>query len=74
MPIHTIEDFRECQRALLEDWRPYAEMQWADFSYKRSDDECLAKVQNRNIAALYEVLGQHKNKNIVIGTHGIAII
>jgi len=73
LPVHTIEDFRECKRALLDDWQPYAKMQWADFSYKQSDDECLADVQKRNITALHEVLGQHKNKNIVIGTHGIAL-
>jgi len=73
LPIHTIEDFRECKRALLDDWQPYAEMQWADFSYKRSNDESLAEVQERNVAALNEVLRQHVNRNIVIGTHGLAL-
>ena len=73
LPIHLIEDFRECQRQLLDDWRPYAEMQWTDFSYKRLDDECLATVQERNITALKDVLCKHENKNIVIGTHGIAL-
>ena len=73
LPIHLIEDFRECKRQLLDDWRPYAEMQWTDFSYKRSDDECLAEVQERNITALKDVLSKHENKNIVIGTHGIAL-
>jgi len=73
LPINKVEEFRECQRALLEDWRPYAEMQWADFSYKQSDDECLAEVQDRNITALNEILNQYKCMNIVIGTHGIAL-
>ena len=33
----------------------------------------LQEVQERNIAALEKVLIQHKNKNIVIGTHGTAL-
>ena len=75
--IETIEDFRE--RKSDSDWvretdfYPFMERQWADFSYSLSDGECLAVVQERNIAALNEVLYKHQDKNIVIGTHGTAL-
>lgn len=75
--IQTIEAFRE--RKSDSDWVrdtdffPFVERQWADFSYKLSDGECLAQVQTRNIAALQEILTRHPNKNIVIGTHGTAL-
>jgi len=75
--IETKEDFRE--RKSDSDWArgtdfwPFIERQWADFSYSLSDGECLAVVQDRNIAALNDVLVRYKNKNIVIGTHGTAL-
>jgi len=75
--IEVIEDFRE--RKSDSDWvretdfYPFMERQWADFSYSQSDGECLAVVQERNIAALEDVLGRHQGKNIVIGTHGTAL-
>lgn len=75
LPIQTIDDFRErkIDSTWIEDFRGFSEKQWADFSYKLSDGECLADVQNRNIAALNDVLLRHKGKNIVIGTHGTAL-
>jgi len=75
--IETIEDFRE--RRSDSGWTRYDDFdalmarQWADFSYTLSDGECLAAVQERNIAALRRVLGLYKDKNIVIGTHGTAL-
>jgi len=76
LSIETIEDFRE--RESDTDWDrstyfAFMERQWSDFSYTLSDGECLAKVQARNIAALQQVLARHKNKSIVIGTHGTAL-
>ena len=75
--VETIEDFRE--RKSDSDWDretdyfPLIERQWADFSYTLSDGECLAEVQKRNISALNQVLTRYKDKNIVIGTHGMAL-
>ena len=75
--IEIIEDFRE--RKSDSDWVqdtdfwPFIERQWADFSYSLSDGECLNEVQERNIAALNEVLNKYKDMNIVIGTHGTAL-
>jgi len=75
LPIRTIDDFRE--RKITDAWinafDDFAERQWADFSYKLENGECLAEVQQRNIAALEMVLDEYKNKNIVIGTHGTAM-
>jgi len=77
MTIETIEDFRE--RKSDSDWSrstdffSLIERQWADFSYTLSDGECLAAVQERNIAALRSVLARYEGENIVIGTHGTAL-
>ena len=78
LEIETVEAFRERSsdsdmRKDNPDFVSCMERQWADFSYTFSDGECLAEVQDRNIAALSEVLTRYKDKNIVIGTHGTAL-
>ena len=74
LPIQHIEDFRERNTGgWVDDFNAFAEKQWVDFSYKQTGGESLAEVQQRNIAALCNVLAQHKDKNIVIGTHGTAL-
>jgi 2,3-bisphosphoglycerate-dependent phosphoglycerate mutase len=75
--IKLVEDFRE--RKSDSDWIkdtdfwPFIERQWANFSYRLPDGECLAEVQERNIAALNEVLMRYKDKTVAIGTHGTAL-
>jgi len=73
--IITVEDFRErkVDSVWIQDFNKFAEMQWNDFNYKFSDGECLREVQNRNINALMQVLREHKDRNIVIGSHGTAL-
>ena len=71
--IQTVEDFREREHAWVNDWLASVTKQWADFAYKLPGDESFEEVQRRNIAALNDVLGQHKNMTIVIGTHGFAL-
>ncbi len=71
--IQIVDNFRERDSVWVEDFIDFAKKQWADFSYKRSDGECLAEVQKRNISALFDVLTQYKDKNIVIGTHETAL-
>jgi len=75
LPIQTVNDFRErgVDNVWIEDFKTFSKKQWVDFSYKLSDGECLAEVQERNISELNEVLTRYKNKNIVIGTHGTAL-
>lgn len=76
--IELVEDFRE-QRSSKgmgndnPDIYQILERQWADFSYVLSDGECLGEVQERNIAALNDVLRRYNGKNIIIGTHGTAL-
>ena len=73
--IELIEDFREHELSGIDDWVPFAKKQWADFSYKLSDSEIesLFEVQTRNVNALNDILIRHKDKNIVIGTHCMAL-
>ena len=63
-PIETIEDFRErkIESGWIEDYTAFCQNQWADFEYKLSDGESLREVQERNIAALKEVIKEYERK------------
>jgi len=79
LEIETADDLRE--RKSDSDWGrdkdvyPYTFLrrQWSDFSYTYSDGESLGAVRDRNIAALNKILEKYDGKNIVIGTHGMAL-
>lgn len=75
MDIELIEDFRErrVDSVWIDDFNAFARKQWADFSYKLTDGECLLEVQTRNIAALRNILLRYDGKNVSIGSHGTAI-
>lgn len=75
LPIETIDDFRERKvgNGWIEDFTEFSRSQWADFTYKLPEGECIREVQDRNIAALNEVLNRFSGKNIVIGSHGTAL-
>lgn len=75
LPIETIDDFRERKvgNGWIEDFTEFSRSQWADFTYKLPEGECIREVQYRNIAALNEVLNRFFGKNIVIGSHGTAL-
>lgn len=75
LKINIIDDFRErkVDSVWIEDFDKFAKEQWNNSDYKLSDGESLNEVQKRNIAALRYVLKEHKNENIVIGTHGTAL-
>jgi len=75
LQIQTVYDLRErkADSVWIEDFIAFAEKQWADFSYKRSDGESLAEVQDRNMAALNDIIENNHGKNIVIATHGTAL-
>jgi 2,3-bisphosphoglycerate-dependent phosphoglycerate mutase len=75
LSIEKIENFRErkVDSCWIEDFTEFTKRQWSDFNYKLSDGECLREVQDRNIAALNEVLVKYQRKNIVIGSHGTAL-
>lgn len=46
---------------------------WADHDYHEPGGESISMVQERNMAALEEILENNQDKNIVIGTHGTAL-
>lgn len=73
--IGIIDDFRErkVSNCWIEDFNEFAKKQWSDFDYKMEYGESLKEVQNRNINALYNILKENNNENIVIGTHGTAL-
>jgi len=75
LEIGIIEDFRErrIDSVWIEDFNGFCKKQWEDFSYKLSDGECLAEVQERNILALNQVLKEYAGKTIVVGSHGTAL-
>lgn len=75
LTIEKIDDFRErkVDSVWIDDFTSFCKKQWGDFNYKHVDGETLAEVQARNILALEQVLEQYENKNIVIGSHGIAL-
>lgn len=75
IPIKCINDFKE--RRMTDEWvdnfESFAEKQWNDFDYKLTDGESLTEVQNRNIAALKDILEEYPMENIVVGSHGTAL-
>ena len=75
LEIDIVEDFRErrIDSVWIEDFNSFCKKQWDDFSYKLSDGESLAEVQERNIVALNKVLKEHAGKTIVVGSHGTAL-
>ena len=75
LEIQIVDDFRErkVDSCWIEDFSAFCKAQWADFDYKLSDGETLREVQTRNVDALKRLLIDHRDKNIVIGTHGTAL-
>ncbi|MBE6900892.1 MAG: histidine phosphatase family protein [Ruminococcaceae bacterium] len=75
LDVITVNDFRErrVDSGWISDFDDFCKRQWSDFDYKLSDGETLREVQQRNIAALNNVLNVYSGKNIVIGTHGTAL-
>jgi len=75
LPIETVENFRErkVDSIWIEDFHSFSKAQWTDFDHKLTDGECLREVQDRNIAALTQVLQTCRNQTIVIGGHGTAL-
>lgn len=75
LPVITVADLRERQvdSGWIRDFNTFSRRQWADFHYKLPGGESLEGVQRRNIAALEQILCQHRDKTIVIGSHGTAL-
>lgn len=74
LEIRLMEDFRERRVGeWVEDFFCFAQKQWGNFHYKLDGGECLREVQERNLAALHDVLRECAGSSAAIGTHGIAL-
>ena len=73
MSIRTDERLREREAAPGGNNRKLFRKRWADFDWHEPGGESLRSVQERNIAALTDILEQNQGKTIVIGTHGTAL-
>lgn len=78
LPIHQDERLRERtagERGNADMRAPdsYLRRRWQDFSWHEPGGEAIGQVQQRNIAALREILMENQGKTIVIGTHGTAL-
>ena len=72
MEIQTDERFRE-RKSGKDSSEETLRKRWADFTFAEEDGENLQSVQERNVAALQDVLREHQGKTTVIGTHGTAL-
>lgn len=72
-PILTDERLRERETVPGGNNRELFRKRWADFDWKEPGGESLRSVQERNIAALTDILERDRDKTIVIGTHGTAL-
>ena len=73
LPIRTDERLREREAAPGGNCRELFQKRWADFDWHEPGGESLRSVQERNIAALTEILDAERDKTVVIGTHGTAL-
>ncbi|MFR8003415.1 MAG: histidine phosphatase family protein [Hydrogeniiclostridium sp.] len=75
--IKVIRDFREHETIsdsyTDEHYFPFIQKYWENRFYKVPGDESIHELQNRNISALEKTIKAYKDKNIIIGTHGMAL-
>ena len=71
--ITTDERLREREKGPDGNIHGMFQKRWADHDYHEEGGESIAMVQKRNMEALHEILADHPNKEIVIGTHGTAL-
>ena len=71
--IHTDERLRERESGPDGNRHELFRRRWADFDWHEPGGESLRSVQQRNIAALLDILEANRSQNLVIGTHGTAL-
>ena len=71
--IITDERLREREKGPNGNGREMLCKRWADLDYHEVGGESIHMAQERNVAALHEILRVNPDKNIVIGTHGTAL-
>lgn len=72
LSIDCYDDLRERKVAhgFIDDFETFIRNQWEDFDFKLDGGESLAEVQKRGNKVIRELIEIHKDKNVVIGTHG----
>lgn len=73
MEIITDERLREREKGAEGNQYGMFEKRWNNHDYHEEGGESINMVQERNVAALMEILRDNKDKTIVIGTHGTAL-
>ncbi len=75
LPIETDEDFREREAGGWhgDHFLDFVRRQWLDFSYCVPGSESLARVQQRNVAALQRAMRKYPGETLAIATHGTAM-
>jgi len=71
--IHTDERLREREKGPNGNNHRMFQKRWADHSYHEEGGESIAMVQERNMAAIHEILAANEGESVVIGTHGTAL-
>lgn len=70
--IHLDDRLREREKGADSNNHEMFHKRWANHELHEPGGESIRMVQERNIAALKEILDKHAGENIVIGTHGTA--
>ena len=73
MYIRTDERLREREAGNAGNIKDLFRKRWADHSFHEPGGESIGMVQERNVAALMDILADNKGKTLVIGTHGTAL-
>lgn len=71
--IITDERLREREKGPDGNNHGMFQKRWADHDYHEDGGESIAMVQKRNVEALNEILSDNPGREIVVGTHGIAL-
>ena len=71
--IQTDERLRERESGIGGAGREMITKRWADFDWHETGGESIRMVQERNIAAVWDILEQNPGKTVMIGTHGTAL-
>lgn len=73
LKLHTDERLRERRKGPDGNVLGMFQRRWGDLDYHEDQGESLRMVQRRNMEVIFELLDQHRNENIIIGTHGTAL-
>lgn len=73
LDIRTDERLREREGGPDGSGRAMIERRWADRDFHEAGGESIRMVQERNVAAVLDILAENQGKTVMIGTHGTAL-